>query len=243
DLAAYLVAQGFGTSQIWVMEALGGPREKCWNIVADEPDIQQIFDLVCVAVDVTGGLGLPRSCGLSDDLFDHDGQITKRPIRALTLSALAPRPGEVLWDIGSGSGSVAVEFLLAAMGSIAYAVEADAGRAARARGNAESFGVGHRYILTEDRAPDGLANLPPPNVVFIGGGASQALFEAVWQRLPNSGRLVVNAVTLETEALLTAWHGTKGGTMLRIELAEAQPLGTRRGWQPMRPVVQWSVVK
>ena len=242
ELAGYLTAQGFGASVLWVLEALGGPREKVSSAQAGAFAAGAIAAPVAVAIEALGG-GMSRASGLPDEMFDHDGQITKRPVRALTLSALAPKPGEVLWDVGSGSGSVAIEFLLAATGSVAHALEADPVRAARARGNAERFGLGHRYLLTEARAPEGLADLPRPDVVFIGGGASEALLAAVWSLLPEGGRLVANGVTLETEALLIGWQGEKGGALLRIELAEAGALGTRRGWQPLRPVVQWSVVR
>ena len=243
ELAAYLVTQGFGPSLLHGFEALGGPREKCWKITAEAFVSTDISVPVAVAIEAVGAPGLPRASGLPDACFAHDGQITKRPIRALTLSALAPRPGETLWDIGSGSGSIAIEFLLAAPGSTAHAVESDPTRAARAQENAESLGLGHRYLVTRTRAPDGLQTLPPPDVVFIGGGASEALFAALWPLIPDGGRLVANAVTLETEALLAQWQATTGGGLLRIELAEVTALGARRGWQPMRPVVQWSVVK
>jgi precorrin-6Y C5,15-methyltransferase (decarboxylating) len=243
ELAAYLAAQGFGASDLTVLESLGGPRQKIRNFTAETLGETHISAPVAVAILVRGAPGFPRASGLPDDLFAHDGQITKRPVRALTLSALAPRPSETLWDIGTGSGSVSIEFLLAAPGSTAHALEADPSRAARARTNAEAFGLTHRYHLTEARAPEGLTALPPPDAVFIGGGASQALLDALWPLLPPGARLVANAVTLENEALFTAASATYGGTLLRIELAEAQPLGTRRGWQPLRPIVQWSVTK
>ncbi len=242
ELAGYLVGQGFGASVLHGFEALGGRRERRWKIGAQAFDIAKVTAPVAVAIEAMGQ-GISGSSGLPDEMFAHDGQITKRPVRALTLSALAPRAGEVLWDIGCGSGSVSIEFLLAAPASVAHGVEADPLRAARARNNADSFGLGHRFTVTEARAPEGLPGLPRPDVVFIGGGASEALLAAVWARLPDGGRLVVNAVTLETEGLLMACHGAKGGALLRIELAEAAPLGTKRGWLAMRPVVQWSVVK
>jgi len=146
----------------------------------------------------------------------------------------------VLWDIGTGSGSIAIEFLLAAPGSQAHAIEANPTRAARAIGNAARFGLSHRFHLHEGRAPEALAALPHPDVVFIGGGVSDAVLDVVWT-LPPGTRLVANAVTLESEVLLAQWHARKGGTLLRIELAEAAPLGNRTGWHPMRPLVQWSV--
>ena len=243
DLAAYLTATGFGPSQITVLEALGGPREKQWSIAAEAYETTAISAPVCVAITVMGALGLPMSNGLDDHLFQHDGQITKRPVRALTLSALAPRSGDTLWDIGCGSGSVSIEFLLSAPATNAHAIEADPTRAARARANADAFGLAHRFHLTQTRAPDGLAPLPRPDAVFLGGGASDPLLTALWPLLPDGTRLVANAVTLENEALLATWAARHGGTLMRIELSQAEPLGTKRGWHPMRPIVQWSVTK
>lgn len=243
ELAAFLAAEGFGRSEVTVLESLGGPREKIGKFIAETIGTEEFSAPVIAAIQAIGAPGLPRASGLDDALFAHDGQITKRPIRALTLSALAPRPGEVLWDIGTGSGSVSIEFLLAAPGSCVHALEADPTRAARARSNAEAFGLSHRYNLTEARAPEGLASLPPPDAVFIGGGASQTLLDALWPLLPAGTRLVANAVTLENEALFSAASATYGGNLMRIELTEAQPLGAKRGWQPLRPIVQWSVTK
>ena len=241
ELAAWLVEAGFGGSSVEALSAVGGPREARVRFLAQDYGGAEMAAPLCAAITAVGR-GLPRSSGLDDALFDHDGQITKRPARALTLSALAPRPGEVLWDIGTGSGSIAIEFLLAAPFSIAHALEADPVRANRARGNAARFGLSHRFHLTEARAPETLAALPKPDVVFVGGGASEALFVALWQILPPGTRLVANAVTLESEVLVAQWQALKGGTLLRIELAEAAALGNRTGWQPMRPLVQWSVM-
>jgi precorrin-6Y C5,15-methyltransferase (decarboxylating) len=239
DLAAYLIAQGFAASTLHILECLGGPRERIRSATpATLP--HDITAPVAIAIEPSGP-ALSRAAGLPDDLFANDGQITKRLVRALTLSALAPRPGEVLWDIGTGSGSISIEWLLSAPATRAYGLEADATRAARARANADTFGLAHRYTVTEAKVPDGLAPLPRPDAAFIGGGATDALLTTLWSLLPTSTRLVANAVTLETEALFAHWSATKGGTLLRIELAEAQPLGRKRGWQPMRPVVQWSV--
>ncbi len=241
ELASYLTGQGFAASTLHLLECLGGPRER---IRAATPATlpQDITAPVAVAIEPAGP-ALPRAAGLPDDLFANDGQITKRPVRALTLSALAPRPGETLWDIGTGSGSISIEWLLAAPATRAFGLEADATRAARARSNAETFGLAHRYTVTEAKAPEGLSLLPRPDAVFIGGGATGALLTTLWPVLPSGTRLVANAVTLESEALFTQWSATKGGTLLRIELAESQPLGRKRGWQPMRPVVQWSVTR
>lgn len=242
SLATYLVDRGFGASRLHVMESLGGPRERSRTARADRLDFADITHPVAVAVECAGeGQVLPCISGLPDDLFDHDGQITKQPVRALTLSTLAPRPGETLWDIGAGSGSIGIEWLLAHPANRALAIEADALRAERARANALALGV-DRLEIVIGAAPDALPESPVPDAVFIGGGLSQALLEALWARLPTGTRLVVNAVTLESEALLALWHGEKGGTLLGLELAQAAPLGSRRGWRSSYPVVQWSVV-
>ena len=239
-LADWLVAAGAGSARLTVLERLGGPSERVRTTRADG------FALTCAApvavaidgADLPRGFGLPAVPGRADGLFTHDGQITKSPIRALTLAALAPRPGEVLWDIGGGSGSVAVEWALA--GGRAVTVEPRADRIATIRTNIDAFGLGGRITVTEGTAPEAL---PPdrPDAVFVGGGASQAVLEALWARLPPGARLVANAVTLETESLLARWHADHGGRLLRIDIAEAAPLGRMRGWTPARPIVQWSV--
>jgi precorrin-6Y C5,15-methyltransferase (decarboxylating) len=241
DLAGYLTAIGFGASELTVMEALGGPRERLRVTPAQGFGLTDVAAPVAVAI-AADGPGLPRACGLPDNLFHHDGQITRRPVRALTLSALGPRPGEVLWDIGAGSGSVGIEWLLAGGGAV-HAVEADPARAARAAANAARFGLGHRHHLHRVRAPEGLDTLPPPDAVFLGGGASEAMLARLWALMPAGARLVANAVTLDSEMLLAQWSARQGGAMLRIDLAEAAPLGSRRGWHPGRPIVQWSVAR
>jgi precorrin-6B C5,15-methyltransferase / cobalt-precorrin-6B C5,C15-methyltransferase len=162
QLAGYLAGLGFGASTLTVMEALGGPRHRLRRVAAEAFALADVAHPVAVAVQVAGdGAALPRVAGLPDELFDHDGQITKRPIRALTLSALAPRAGELLWDIGGGSGSISIEWLLAHPACQAVAVEADPTRAARLRGNADRLGV-DRLILVQGRAPEALAGLPCP---------------------------------------------------------------------------------
>ncbi len=245
DLTAFLVAEGFGQSRLWVMEALGGPQERIREIrAADVLEGGAPGPLVAVALDVEGpGPVIPRASGISDDFFDHDGQITKRETRALALSALAPRGGELLWDIGAGSGSVGIEWLLADPQNRAIGIERDPARATRARDNAARFGLGSRYRLCNGAALDMVATLPAPQAVFIGGGAREALLRVLWEVLPAGCRLVAHAVTLETESLLAAWHGTCGGSLLRIELSRAAPLGRRHGWRAGYPVVQWSITR
>ncbi|NKI98743.1 precorrin-6y C5,15-methyltransferase (decarboxylating) subunit CbiE [Novosphingobium sp. SG707] len=239
-LRRYLVELGFGASLIHVMEALGGPRERIRCVPAQALDFQDITHPVAVGIATGAGPAIPVISGLPDDLFASDGQITKRPIRALTLSALAPRAGETLWDIGAGSGSIGIEWLLAHPANRALAIEADPVRAARARANAADLGVDHLQVI-EGRAPETWPDGPPPDAVFIGGGLSEDLLSALWSRLPAGTRLVANAVTLESESLLARWHGRKGGALLRVELADAAPIGTRHGWKARYPLVQWSV--
>ena len=238
EFAQWLDAQGFGASALWVLEALGGPRERIRSTTASGFDLSDVASPVAVAVEVAGALGLPRSPGLQDAGYAHDGQITKAPVRALTLAALAPRPGAHLWDIGAGSGSVSVEWCLA--GGCATAIEPRAARAANVRSNAQRFGVADRLTVVEGAAPGALAGLPAPQAIFVGGGFDAALF-GLLQALGQGCRLVVNAVALETEAALLGLHTLHGGELLRIELARAATLGRLRGWMPARPIVQWSV--
>lgn len=240
DLARFLIDAGFGATTLTVLEALGGPRERRRDIRAECYDLPDVAHPVAVALQVAGdGFALPRSNGLPDALFAHDGQITKQAVRALTLCALAPRPGERLWDVGAGSGSVATEWLLSHRSCEAVAIEADPQRAARLRGNADAIGV-DRLVVVTGTAPAALASLPRPDAVFVGGGLSQALLESLWELLAPGCRIVANAVTLESEALLAHWHVRAGGNLMRIELAQVQPLGTRRGWRSSYPIVQWS---
>lgn len=242
DLAGYLDDEGFGESRLHILEALGGPRERVRSLRAAEYALLDVAHPVAAAIEVAGdGRVMPRNTGLADDWFDNDGQITKRPVRALALSALAPRPGELLWDIGAGSGSIGIEWLLCDPSVRAIGFEADPDRAARGRANAERLGV-DRLTLIDARAPDGLEGQPLPDAVFIGGGLSGALLEDLSTRLTPGTRLVAHAVTLESEALLALWHVKKGGSLLRIELADAGALGNRRGWKSAYPIVQWSVV-
>lgn len=239
-LAQWLYAMGFGASTLHVCEALGGPRARIRELRADSFDLTDIMSPVAVAIQAQG-IGLPRGFGLPDDAFAHDGQITKRPIRAMTLSALAPRKGERLWDIGAGSGSISVEWCLA--GGHAVAVEAKASRAENIRANAVGFGVDHRLTVVQGNAPAALAGLPRPDAVFIGGGGDAALYVALWPLLPPGTRLVANAVTLETEARLVGLQALHGGTLLKIDIAHTQALGRMRGWSAARPVIQWSVTR
>ncbi len=242
-VAALLAADGFGPSRITVLEALGGPRERVRAAAAEGFAIEGIDPLNLLAIEVAAGPGariLARAPGLPDALFEHDGQITKREIRAVTLSALAPRRGELLWDIGAGAGSVAIEWMLADPSLRAVAVEARPDRAARIRRNALAFGVPGLQVV-EGEAPGALAGLPPPDAVFLGGGAADpGVLDAALAALPPGGRLVANAVTLETEALLLSRRAALGGEMLRLAVSRAAPVGGMTGWRAAMPVTQWS---
>ena len=243
ELAAWLKAEGFGQTTLYIMEALGGPRERLRVIKAEQYDLADVQHPVCVGLEIAGdGAVVPLASGRPDTLFDNDGQITKRPVRALTLSALAPCPGEHLWDIGGGSGSIGIEWLLAHPTCAATAVEIHPERATRIAENAARFGVERLQVVTGS-APEILEGLDAPNAVFIGGGISEEMLTTVWTTMPEGARLVANAVTLEAEVLLANWHAAKGGEMLRIELAQAYPLGRKRGWKAAYPIVQWSVIK
>ncbi len=181
--------------------------------------------------------------GLPDDAYDHDGQLTKRHVRAVTLAVLAPVPGELLWDIGGGSGSIAIEWMRAHPSCRAVSVERDPARAERITGNAHRLGVPGLRVVT-GAAPAVLAELPPPDAVFIGGGlTAPGLLDACWTALRPGGRLVANTVTLESEALLAAAHRRHGGELVRLAVAHAVPVGGFTGWRQAMPVTQWSVQK
>jgi precorrin-6Y C5,15-methyltransferase (decarboxylating) len=245
-LARLLTSAGFGASRLTVLEALGGPRERIRSTSAAQLDLDCIDDLNVVAIEVAAqptARVIARTVGLSDALFEHDGQITKREIRAITLSSLAPRRGELLWDIGAGAGSVAIEWMLADASLRAIAVERNAERTARIKRNATAFGV-PGLVVIEGAAPAVLENLEPPDAIFIGGGAGDpGVLDRCVLALRSGGRLVVNAVTLETESLVLERRTSLGGELIQIAVAHAAPLGSKTGWRPAMPVTQWVWVK
>ncbi len=241
-LARLLAQSGFGPSRLTVLEALGGPRERIRATTAAGFDLGTVDALNTLAIEAEAAPDarvIARSPGLDDDLFEHDGQITKREVRAVTLSSLAPRRGELLWDIGAGAGSVAVEWMLADPSMRAVAIERHAERAARIRRNAAACGVPGLEIV-EAAAPAALAGLATPDAIFIGGGASEpGMLAAASAALRSDGRLVVNAVTLETEALLIARHAALGGELIRIAISRAAAVGEKTAWRGAMPVTQW----
>ena len=245
QVASLLCERGFAPTPMTVLEELGGPGERRHDGVAASWHARagalNVIALDCRAAPGVTPLG--RVPGLPDDAFDHDGQLTKREVRAVTLAALAPLPGQLLWDVGAGSGSVAIEWLRTHPSCRAIAVESRAERAFRAERNAAALGVPGLTVVP-GRAPEALAGLPSPDAIFVGGGVSaDGLLAACWGALREGGRLVANAVTLESEAVLTRWHADVGGTLTRIEVSRAAPVGGFTGWKPMMPVTQWEVVR
>ena len=241
ELGCYLNSSGFGASSCTVLEAVGGPRERVTEAKATALVGQDFEHPVSVAIEVSGpGDVLPVAPGRADDWFDHDGQITKHPIRALTLAALAPRPHEHLWDIGAGSGSIGIEWLLADPSLQATAIEQSMDRVDRTRANAAKLGVERLHVL-HGTAHKALQGLPPPDAVFVGGCLSLDLLSYL-ETLAVGTRLVVNAVTLETEAMLTHAQVRLGGQLIRLVTSQAVPLGPKRGWRAAYPITQWSHV-
>ena len=247
-LASHLVANGMGESIITICEALGGKRERLLRKTAQAiQETHENFDpLNTLGIEIVASRGatvIPLASGLEDDLFEHDNQITKREIRAITLSSLAPLQGQLLWDIGAGSGSISIEWMLRHPSNRAIAIEPRADRAARISRNALSLGV-PELNLVEGSAPDALQGLPIPDAIFIGGGGTDPdVIEAAWQALPEGGRLVANAVTIETQADLMRRHIAMGGTLSKIEVSRADPVGPFHGWRTSMPVIQWVIVK
>ncbi|MET0342802.1 MAG: precorrin-6y C5,15-methyltransferase (decarboxylating) subunit CbiE [Polyangiales bacterium] len=245
-LAELLRARGFGASRIHVLENLGAADERVRAALADAFALDDVADLNLVALEVEAPpttFAIPVRGSLPDEAFANDGQLTKQDVRAITLSALAPRPGELLWDVGAGAGSIAIEWMLGHAHCRAIAIEHVPARAARIRDNARNLGV-PALVVHEARAPEGLAGLPTPNAIFIGGGArNPALFEACWRALPSGGRLVINAVTLEGEAHVIGLHAAHGGQLVRVSIERAGAVGTLTGWRAAMPVVQWRVTK
>jgi precorrin-6Y C5,15-methyltransferase (decarboxylating) len=247
-LAQFLTGRGMGGSTLTVLEHLGGPAARVRGTTAASFDLDDVAALNTVALEVSASpdaVIVPLSAGLDDALFEHDGQLTKRDVRAITLSALAPRQGELLWDVGLGAGSIAIEWLLRHPSMRAVGIEADAARATRATRNAATLGTPDLRIV-QGRAPEALTGLPSPDAVFIGGGLSDiGVFDSAWEALGRGGRLVANAVSLATEARLIELFQRHGGELVRLEVARAGKVGdgTAFVWRPAAPIVQWRVSK
>jgi precorrin-6Y C5,15-methyltransferase (decarboxylating) len=242
-LAKLLTGWGFGQTRITVLEAMGGPNEDSITFKALNKIHDTIAPLNLMALEVVGAPAIPLTPGLDEDWFENDGQISKREIRALTLAALAPHRGERLWDVGAGSGSVGIEWMLRHPSCRAIAIEARADRAARVARNAAALGVPALEVRAAS-APEALADLASPDAVFIGGGAAnRPITEICWSALRPGGRLVINAVTLETERAVMALHADWGGRLTRIGLERLEPIGSMQGFAPARTVLQYRAVR
>jgi precorrin-6B C5,15-methyltransferase / cobalt-precorrin-6B C5,C15-methyltransferase len=247
-LAKLLVERGMGGSTLTVLEAMGGPRERVRSATAAAFDLADIADLNTIALRVVAGVDaqvLPLAPGLEDALFENDGQLTKREVRAVTISALAPHHGELLWDVGLGAGSVAIEWLLRHPSLRAIGIESDGGRAARAARNAAALGTPDLQIVNE-HAPGAFAGLSAPDAIFLGGGlSSPGLIDAAWAALKPGGRLVANAVSLQSEARLIDCLQRHGGELVRLDVSKAGRAGTGGVfvWRAAAPIVQWRARK
>ncbi len=245
-VAKMLLERGFGDSLITVLEHLGGEQENVRTAIAADFDLQNIADLNCVAVECEAGNNAQwqgRAVGLPDDAFAHDGQITKQMVRAITLAKLKPFPSGHLWDVGAGCGSIAVEWMRAGHYASADAIESKPERLAFISENKTRFGLAHLNVV-EGSAPEALSGLPIPDAIFIGGGfASPGVFDICLNALKPGGRMVVNVVTLESQAQMIALQKIHGGELARIAIEQAAPLGNFQSWKPAMPVVQWVLNK
>jgi precorrin-6Y C5,15-methyltransferase (decarboxylating) len=246
EAARRLVRRGFEASTITVLENLGGEREKRSSFPAHAPPPHGFSDLNTLAVECIAGPDAQihsRVPGLPDEAFIHDGQITKREVRAVTLAALAPAPDALLWDVGAGSGSVAVEWMRAARGAKAIAFEREMSRVAMIGENADRLGTPRLKIVAGD-APESLAEAPRPDACFIGGGmGTEGVFEACWAALRSRGRMVANVVTLEGELHLVDLHAAHGGELIRMEVSHLSHIGALRALKPRLAVLQWRAIK
>jgi len=245
-IAELLRNRGYGPSRLCVLEHLGGEAERRIDGIASDWTDPAIADLNLVAIECIAEPGiarLSRLAGLPDSAFTHDGQLTKRDVRAITLARLAPVPGELLWDVGAGSGSIGIEWMRAHPSCRALAIEADEGRQQLIEHNRDVLGVPGLHLI-RGSAPQALAGLECPDAIFIGGGVTRdGVLDACWAALKPGGRLIANAVTLQSEMTLMAWRERHGGELTRIHIAQAQPLGDFDTWRQALPITLLDVVK
>ncbi|MBF8163065.1 precorrin-6y C5,15-methyltransferase (decarboxylating) subunit CbiE [Ectopseudomonas hydrolytica] len=246
QVAAALRARGFGTSRLTLLEHLGGPEERRLDGLAENWNLPRGADLNLLAVECLADAGaqlLPPTCGLPDEAYRHDGQLTKRDVRAVTLARLAPLPGELLWDVGAGCGSIGIEWMRAHPACRAIAIEANEGRQAHIRHNRDALGVPGLQLVA-GHAPEALVGLPAPDAIFIGGGVTvPGVLDDCWAALKPGGRLLANAVTIQSEAALVAFRERQGGELLRLTVAQAQPLGGFDTWRAALPITLLAVRK
>lgn len=245
-VALMLARKGFGPSRMWVFEHLGGPGERRLEGTAETWRADECRPLNTIAVECRAEPGahvLSSAPGLPDEAFRSDGMLTKREVRAATLARLVPLPGQRLWDVGAGSGAIAIEWLRAARRGRATAIERDPARCADVAHNAAELGTPELEVV-HGEAPACLEGLVPPDAVFVGGGASvPGVLASCWRALGRGGRLVANVVTLEGEQALLAWHQREGGELVRLSVARAAPVGGYCGWRTLMPVTQLSLHK
>ena len=245
-IAAQLRERGFGPSRLQVFEHLGGPQERTLSGTADDWPHTDIATLNLVAIECQASPDtprLPRVAGLPDSAFRHDGQLTKRDVRAITLARLAPQPGELLWDVGAGCGSIGIEWMRAHPSCRTLAIEADEGRQGYIEHNRDTLGVPGLQLI-RGKAPEALAGLERPDAIFIGGGVTrEGVLDLCWERLLPGGRLVANAVTLQSEVALGQFRDQHGGELTRIHIAHTQPLGSFDTWRQALPITLLDVVK
>ena len=244
EIANFLTARGFGQSKLTVLAAMGGDNEQIFNGRAEtwDHEVPSFNTLAVECIATPDALLLPRVPGLPDDFFEHDGTMTKREVRALTIAKLMPMRGALLWDIGAGCGSVAVEWMRAARDAQAIGIEPRADRRLMASKNALSLGT-PQLQLVDGSAPLALIELPPPDAVFVGGGLTNEVFDAAWAALKPLGRFVANAVTLESEKILMELLEKHGGELSRLAVSRAEPVGQYHGWRSFMSVTQWSIIK
>ncbi|MBN3856648.1 precorrin-6y C5,15-methyltransferase (decarboxylating) subunit CbiE [Paraburkholderia sp. Ac-20340] len=251
-IAALLAQQGYGATRVVVFEHLGGAQERridgradAWanGAIVDEVAALNLVAFECVAAGDRPAQPWTLTPGLPDEAYQHDGQITKRDVRALTLARLAPTPGALLWDVGGGSGSIGIEWMRSHPACRAIAIESNSERQRNIEHNRQALGV-PALQLVAGRAPDALAGLATPDAVFIGGGVTvPGVLETCWERLAPGGRLVANAVTVQTEIALVNWRAQHGGTLTRIGIGEAEPLGRFDTWRQALPVTLYEAIK
>jgi precorrin-6Y C5,15-methyltransferase (decarboxylating) len=244
EIAKFLTDRGFGKSKMTVLAAMGGENEQRFDGTADTWDhtVPAFNTLAVECIAAPDAALLPRVPGLADELFKSDGTMTKQEVRAATLAKLMPMRGALLWDSGCGSGSIAIEWMRAARYARAIGIEPRTDRRAMAADNAQALGA-PKLDLIDGSVPDALHGLDAPDAIFIGGGLSEETFAIAWENLRPLGRLVANAVTLESEAILFALHQKHGGQLVKISVNRAEPVGNLTGWRPFMPVTQWSLVK